>query len=85
LVERESGTSRLEEAVAAHRAALEEWTRERVPLNWAATQNNLGYALHSLGARETGTSRLEEAAPRPGAPGPALEARSYRKRVGNPR
>ena len=32
LGERESGTARLEEAVAAFRAALEEYTRERVPL-----------------------------------------------------
>jgi hypothetical protein len=32
LGERESGTARLEEAVAAYRAALEEGTRERVPL-----------------------------------------------------
>ena len=39
---RESGTARLEEAVAAFRAALEERTRERVPLDWAMTQNNLG-------------------------------------------
>jgi hypothetical protein len=31
LGERESGTARLEEAVTAYRAALEEWTRERVP------------------------------------------------------
>ena len=45
LGERESGTARLEEAVAAYRAALEEWTRERVPLDWATTQNNLGNAL----------------------------------------
>jgi hypothetical protein len=37
LGERESGTVRLEEAVAAYRAALEEWTRERVPLQWAMT------------------------------------------------
>ena len=47
LGERESGTARLEEAVAAYRAALEEWTRERVPLDWAMTQNNLGTALSS--------------------------------------
>ena len=45
LGERESGTARLEEAVAAFRAALTEWTRERVPLDWARTQNNLGSAL----------------------------------------
>ena len=53
LGERESGTARLEEAVAAYRAALEERTRERVPLDWAMTQNNLGNALVALGrARE---------------------------------
>jgi exonuclease VII small subunit len=58
---RESGTARLEEAVAAYRAALQEWTRERVPLDWAMTQNNLGLALWTLGERESGTARLEEA------------------------
>ena len=47
LGERESGTARLDEAVSAYRAALEEWTRERVPLLWAMTQNNLGNALRS--------------------------------------
>jgi hypothetical protein len=38
LGERESGTARLEEAVAACRAALKEMTRARVPLDWAITQ-----------------------------------------------
>jgi tetratricopeptide (TPR) repeat protein len=61
LGERESGTARLEAAVAAYRAALQEWTRERVPLDWATTQNNLGAALATLGERESGTARLEEA------------------------
>ena len=45
----------------AYRAALEERTRERVPLDWATTQNNLGNALRALGERESGTARLEEA------------------------
>jgi len=40
--ERESGTGRLGEAVIAYREALKERTRDRVPLHWAATQNNLG-------------------------------------------
>ena len=61
LGERESGTARLDEAVAAYRAALLERTRERVPLYWATTQNNLGNALRVLGERESGTARLEEA------------------------
>lgn len=58
---RESGTARLEEAVAAFHAALEERTRGRVPIDWAMTQNSLGVALQLLGERETGTARLEEA------------------------
>ncbi len=69
LGERESGTPasagagklRLEEAVTAYRAALEEYTRARVPLDWAMTQNNLGIILRALGERESGTARLEEA------------------------
>ena len=53
---------------AALRAAIETWQlvlqqspRERVPLDWAATQTNLGNALMTLGGREGGTARLEEA------------------------
>src|SRR5262249_33354807 len=61
LGEREGGTARLEEAVAACRAALEEWARDRVPLDWARTQANLGNALANLGEREGGTAHLEEA------------------------
>jgi tetratricopeptide (TPR) repeat protein len=61
LGERESGTARLEEAIAAFRDALKERTRKGVPLGWAATQNNLGNALSILGARESGTARLEQA------------------------
>jgi hypothetical protein len=34
---------------------------ERAPLDWADTQNNLGDALTSVGARESGTANLEEA------------------------
>jgi tetratricopeptide (TPR) repeat protein len=48
-------------SIAAYRAALEERTRDRVPLDWATTQNNLGIALRKLGERESGTARLEEA------------------------
>ena len=42
---------KLEEAVAAYREALKEWTRERVPLDCARTQMNLGTALETLGER----------------------------------
>ena len=61
LGERESGTARLDEAVAAYREALKEMTRERAPLDWAATQVGLGVALAMLGGRESGTARLDEA------------------------
>jgi tetratricopeptide (TPR) repeat protein len=60
-MQRESGAARLKEAVAAYRNALQERTRERVPLDWAATQYNLGNAIRRLGERERGTARLEEA------------------------
>jgi hypothetical protein len=56
LGERESGTARLEEAVAAYREALKEFTRERVPLAWTATQTNLGSALKLLDERKRRTS-----------------------------
>jgi Tetratricopeptide repeat len=50
LGERESGTARLEEAVAAYRAALEENTRDRVPLDWAMTQTPVGRRWIAPGA-----------------------------------
>jgi len=51
----------LEEAVIAYQEALKTLTRDRVPLQWAMTQNNLGVALRILGEREGGTARLEQA------------------------
>ncbi len=48
-------------AIAVCRVALQELSRERVPLQWAATQCDLGSALATLGERESGTDRLEEA------------------------
>ena len=42
LGERESGTTQLQDAVQAYQNALTEWTQDRVPLDWAATQFNLG-------------------------------------------
>jgi tetratricopeptide (TPR) repeat protein len=51
----------LKKAVAAYDETLKELTRERVPLDWATTQNNLGNALSRLGERESGTARLEAA------------------------
>jgi tetratricopeptide (TPR) repeat protein len=52
----------------ALRSAIERGTRlidlnprERVPLKWAESQNNLGFALLRLGEREAGIAKLEEA------------------------
>jgi tetratricopeptide (TPR) repeat protein len=61
LAQRTNDTAKLEEAIAVLRSALQEGTRERVPINWARTQHNLGIALANLGRRESGTARLEEA------------------------
>jgi tetratricopeptide (TPR) repeat protein len=61
LGERETGTARLEAAVAAYTDALKENTRDQAPREWGMTQNNLGNALRALGERERGTARLEAA------------------------
>ena len=61
LGERERGTEFLARAIRAYRAALDEYTRERVPLRWAMTQNNFGVALSVLGVRESGTLPLKQA------------------------
>jgi hypothetical protein len=47
----ESGTARLEEAVAAYHDALQEFTRARVPLDWAKSTGNQGVALTLLAER----------------------------------
>ena len=38
----------LQQAVDAYRSALQVWTREQLPQDWAVTQNNLGAALQDL-------------------------------------
>ena len=62
LGERESGTARLEEAVAAYRAALEERRRERVPLDWAASFGGQGVALMLIADRTNDGAVAETAA-----------------------
>jgi hypothetical protein len=46
-----SGTAHLEEAVAAYRAAFEERTRDRAPLNWAMSTANHGLAFMLIAER----------------------------------
>jgi tetratricopeptide (TPR) repeat protein len=50
-----------EAAVAAYRTTLDDGMRNLQPLEWAATQNNLGNALFRLGEKEGDTAHLEEA------------------------
>ena len=49
----------LQRSIDVYGQALELRPRDRVPLDWATTQNNLGNALQTLGSRESGTERLE--------------------------
>jgi hypothetical protein len=46
--------------IQTYRTALSLASRTDRPLDWAATQNDLGAALASLGERESSTERLEE-------------------------
>jgi hypothetical protein len=49
--EQSGDNTALEDAIVAHRESLKERPRDRVPLDWAMTQNNLGAALQTLGER----------------------------------
>ncbi|MEM9628279.1 MAG: tetratricopeptide repeat protein [Pseudomonadota bacterium] len=51
----------LVEAIGIYRAVLDKQPRDSLPAKWAATQNDLGNALWTLGSRESGKARLEEA------------------------
>jgi hypothetical protein len=48
----------LREAIGYYQNALQERSRERVPLDWAATEYNLGIALHMLGERAKDSVQL---------------------------
>jgi len=61
LGERESGTARLEEALAGYAEAQKEFTREDQPLRWAVIESARAYVLGVIGVRERGTTRLDEA------------------------
>ncbi len=49
----------LNDAVSAYRLALEVRTRGQLPQDWAATQNNLGYALCALAGRSEGAAAVQ--------------------------
>jgi hypothetical protein len=59
--ERESGTARLQEAVDAYGAALEERTRERAPLDWAASFGGQGAAMMLIADRTNDAAMAETA------------------------
>ncbi len=61
LGERERGIARLEEALAAYRGALGEYTAERAPLKWSMTQMDLGNVLETLGELKSDTKLFEQA------------------------
>jgi hypothetical protein len=61
LGERESGTAKLEEAVATYREPLTERTRERVPLDWAKTLGNQGVTMMYLSERRRDAAMAETA------------------------
>ena len=58
---RKRSTASLKEAIAAHRKALEVFTRDRAPFQWAVAQNNLGNTLRYLAEFEFNIAYLEEA------------------------
>jgi len=58
---RRAGAMNGNDAINAYREALKERTRERVPVQWAVTQSDIGVALAKLGACERGTERIKEA------------------------
>ncbi len=58
----ESGANGALAAAIDHRRQIATLVpRDRFPLDWAATENNLGNAPDALGEREGGTARLQEA------------------------
>ena len=61
LGEHESGTARLEEAIEAYREALKERSRERVPLQWAASFGNQGFAMMLIADRTNDDAMAETA------------------------
>jgi tetratricopeptide (TPR) repeat protein len=51
----------LRASIGQFKRLVELTPRERAPLDWATTQNNLGHVLWRLGERERGPGKLEEA------------------------
>ena len=52
--------SALRGSIEVYGRVLAEYPRSQAPLDWAATQNDLGNTLETLGERESGTARLND-------------------------
>ena len=61
LGERSTTSDYFRSAIEAHRAALTEYDRATVPLDWALGNANLGAALMRLGEREKDADLLDQA------------------------
>ncbi|MBI3898435.1 MAG: tetratricopeptide repeat protein [Gammaproteobacteria bacterium] len=59
--DRQVGNDALTQAISVFQQALELLSRERVPVQWAMIQNDLGNVLCTLGERERDTANLEAA------------------------
>jgi tetratricopeptide (TPR) repeat protein len=66
----------LAQAVAAYRSALEVYTRDTFPQDWATTQNNLGNALRDQAGRTSGQAGADLLAQAVAAYRSALEVRT---------
>jgi tetratricopeptide (TPR) repeat protein len=60
LGERENGTARFEEALAAYTEAQKELTRASQPAAWAMVESRRGHTLRLMGMVEQGTARFAE-------------------------
>ena len=58
LGDRDIGTRHILQAIDAYKKALEVFTPEQMPLEWASTQNSLGAAFASLGEKENSKQHL---------------------------
>lgn len=59
--EHSSNSEDLIAAISVYRSALDDWTRERFPLRWAAIHSELGNAFQVVGDRESNEAWLREA------------------------
>jgi tetratricopeptide (TPR) repeat protein len=57
--EGKAANEHLTDAITAYRNALEVYTRERLPQDWAAVQTNLGNGLQAQGLRTGGSQGNE--------------------------